>query len=97
MIGNLIKFYHYEWIGSDYKRHEDKGIVVDAYTKVSGSSKYESLFGFGEGKGETKSIRIYKVQCQIGTHIYFKDIEHTSLIEVLEFNCKEIKDEKILK
>lgn len=69
MIGNTILFkYHSFGIYSDSDDGKElEGIVIDAYTEVSGgvSGSSGSLLGFGSGsvKGKTKSDRIYIVQC----------------------------------
>jgi hypothetical protein len=56
MIGNTIEFIDLENYHNSNKKTKI-GLVVDAFTDISGKSA--SLFGFGEGK--TQSKRIYKV------------------------------------
>lgn len=103
MIGNTIKFMYYL---TDTIKEEREGIVVDAYTNVTGtvSGKYESILGFGEGRttGSTKSKRIYKVE-----YIYpytqkkiYIDVADYLLIEVVKFaksfEQQETNEEKII-
>lgn len=63
MIGNKILFRWYD-SPTGYTRPipEKEGIVVDAWTEVTGSGKGEVFIGFGDAKGEVKSRRYYKVE-----------------------------------
>lgn len=96
MIGNTIKYRKITWIGSDYLKEERTGLVVDAYTEINGYSKSESILGFGSGKGKTESKRIYKVQFQYShsKEIFFEEVNHNSLIEIVKFGNNQQTEEK---
>lgn len=103
MIGNTIKFRDTSsrWVGNSYIQLKDcpimEGLVVDAYTEITGRS--EGAFGFSEGK--TCSDRKYKVQynyCDTGTK-FFMDIYASQLTEIVKFANtpnQEINEEKIV-
>jgi hypothetical protein len=97
MIGNKIKFAEYTYSGSTHTREEHEGLVVDAWTDVSGtvSGKTDVFLGFGEGKvsGRTQSNRMYKVQTKYGS---FKDIRAGMISEIVEFAKLIVIDEKII-
>jgi hypothetical protein len=97
MIGNTIKYRKLTWIGSDYTQEEKTGLVVDAYTEITGKSKSESILGFGSGTGKTESKRIYKVQFQYeySKQIAFEEISHNCLIEIVKFGNIQQTEEKI--
>jgi len=103
MIGNRIKFkkYSFRTLGSTHQLHDtqEEGLVVDAWTDVSGtvSGKTEVFLGFGEGKvsGSTKSKRMYKVECG-KTFKYYQDIEANMITEITEFAKLVVIDEKIV-
>lgn len=71
MIGNIVTFNHdaKEFVSVMYGKKEKQddyfatvtGLVVDAYTDVSGSMKGSSAFGFGDASGRTRSDRTYKI------------------------------------
>lgn len=98
MIGNKIKFRKITWIGAEYHVSEIIGIVVDAYTEVRGRYKSSTFIGIGEGKGDTNSSRMYKVECISvgGTYKYYEDIYAKSLIEILEYNNQSVQHEKFV-
>jgi hypothetical protein len=98
MIGNTIEFHDYtsRHITKDIRREPDKleGLVVDAFTEVSGSvsGSSEVFLGFGGGKtsGQTKSKRMYKVEYyetwdKKKKHKYYKDIHAWQLIRIIAF------------
>lgn len=63
------------------------GIVVDAYTNVSGSMKGENFLGFGEATGSVDSRRMYKVMIldrQDKKTSRFIDVSSRALVEVIE-------------
>ena len=72
MIGNTIEFVYYDWDNISSVIHEKGepkkyiGLVVDAYTEITGkiSGSNEIFLGFGGGStsGTTNSKRMYKVQ-----------------------------------
>lgn len=73
MIGNKIEFLHYDFSNHSEREsnrtREDRlrvGLVVDAFTEVTGrvSGKSEVFLGFGGGKtsGNTNSKRNYKIE-----------------------------------
>jgi hypothetical protein len=110
MIGNTIEFKDY-WRDSSDKLHTDiyQGLVVDAFTEVSGtvkgSGKYDSFLGFGEGKsdvyGKTESKRIYKVQVKEKYLEGFKfyDVKANMMTKIISFGnsrTQEENEEKII-
>lgn len=102
MIGNTIIFRQYGKTSSGFRDYdkvkEVEGLVVDAWTDVSGSVKGESLFGFGDVKGDTQSRRMYKVEYQMyeGGSKYYEDIEDYLLIRVVKLAKVVMFDEKII-
>lgn len=97
MIGNKIKFRLSEFIGSKYETNEFEGIVVDAFTDVSGFFQSSSFLGFGEGNGKTNSNRMYKVEfLRYGHSKWYVDIYSHQLIEILEYNFIN-QEEKFVK
>lgn len=67
MIGNTIIFRIYETSYSGFidwskPAKEVEGLVIDAFTKVTGSVEGDGILGFVEVKGRTDSKRMYKVQ-----------------------------------
>lgn len=99
MIGNTIKFRN---IDSSYNVEELEGLVVDAFTDISG--KNETFLGIGGG--ETKSRRMYKVMHYRKWDLNksfspsFTDIRDTSLISIIAFannNNQETNEEKLKK
>ncbi len=97
MIGNTIRFRN---IDSSYNVEELEGLVVDAFTNISG--KNETFLGIGGG--ETKSKRMYKVMHhnKWDTSKFlppkFTDIPDTSLISIIAFANninQETNEEKI--
>lgn len=107
MIGNKIEFNYY---GDKYSTNREAkkltGIVVDAFTNVSGriSGSNEVFLGFGGGttSGSTESKRMYKVECyeEYDTekkHVQYKDIFDWQLNKIISFAgqaSQEINEEK---
>jgi hypothetical protein len=98
MIGNTIEFVFIDF--NDNERHlkplSDKqdvriGLVVDAFTDVSGSmsGKSESFLGFGEGRmsGSTKSKRKYLIE---SFENWDQGKKHPILIEIYQWQVKKI-------
>lgn len=109
MIGNKIEFIYYDWnnYSSDNKGEEHIGIVVDAFTKVTGTIRGSNdvFLGIGGGSttGNTDSKRMYKVefnekwdtekQCT-----KYKDICDWQLRRIISYagsNNQEVNEEKI--
>lgn len=110
MIGNEIEFKDYDFSRYDSKKEPEvlTGIVVDAFTKVTGHTKgsAESFLGFGSGSvsGNVDSNRMYKVEYSSSwdtrkKHRYYKDIHAWQLIRIVKFaNApQEVNEEKIIK
>lgn len=98
MIGNKIEFLHYDFSNRhDYKSErtrEDRltvGLVVDAFTEVTGkvSGKSEVFLGFGGGKtsGNTKSNRTYKVEYldKYLNTIKYINIQDWQLVKIISY------------
>lgn len=103
MIGNSIIYISHKWHGAEYKSEKKQGIVVDAFTKISGNIKGDSAFGFGDIKGRTNSERMYKVMYYESwdsdrKYPRFEDISADSMSEILKFgnNYFDFVDEKIV-
>jgi hypothetical protein len=98
MIGNTIKFRYYPTGAHgfrDYnKAEEEEGVVVDAFTEITGSVKGESIFGFGEVSGDTKCRRMYKVQYTVYNSQYFTTIHDSQLISIVRFAHEVVLGEK---
>lgn len=91
MIGNKVIF---TYLDDKYNRIEVEGLIVDAYTDISGSvsGKQQGMFGFSEGStsGSTKSERMYKVLYYSEwdadkKHQRFKDIRSHQIDTILSF------------
>lgn len=108
MIGNKIEFHYYEKYSSKREPIKKIGLVVDAYTEITGrtSGKSESFLGFGEGNisGSTSSNRMYKVEYfqeydKEHKNPYYTDIHDWQLIKIISFiksTTQEINEEKII-
>lgn len=85
MIGNKIKYKIYDVPNSITR----EGLVVDAYSKITGSSKgsTEVFLGFGEGSnsGSVDSCRMFTVEIMEKGKKSYIEILATQLTEVLEF------------
>lgn len=84
MIGNEIIFSEYD---KEYNQIQVEGLVVDAFTEISGKVKGENFMGFGDVSGRTESKRKYKVEYYHSwdttkQHKYYKDIFDWQLIRV---------------
>lgn len=120
MIGNTIEFLYYahdeygfEFVLSRPELRDKKpdtltGLVVDAFTNISGSvtGRSESMFGFGSGhtSGSTKSNRKYKVEFYAKwdtekKNVKYHDIDAWKLVRIVKYaNAREQEkhEEKII-
>ncbi len=111
MIGNIIEFHYHDFSArsTDRKPEIITGLVVDAFTKVSGSvsGRSESFLGFGEGttSGKTDSKRMYKVEFYENwdTHkriIKYEDIYAWQLVKIIShansYKPQETNEEKFV-
>ena len=107
MIGNRIKYRKYFTYNGETNYNLEEGLVVDAYTKVSGSMSGSGgvFLGFGDSKmsGNTRSDRYYKIQISYvnnegKTIVYYTDISAGCLHEIVSFanQSQEINEEKII-
>ena len=84
MIGNKILFK--SWVSYEYDFCEKEGIVVDAWTEVTGTIKGDVFIGIGDVKGETKSKRVYKVEYKKyvdSKHVYYENIKDWQMIKII--------------
>lgn len=111
MIGNTIEFLYFDFSNfSDYERKKSNeerktiGLVVDAYTEITGSitGKSETFLGFGSGDttGDTKSKRKYVVQYtpSWSNTPKFYTMEAWQLSKIISFpsqSNQELNEEKI--
>lgn len=103
MIGNTIEFIYWEDILTSRENKTATGLVVDAFTKVTGSVSGGSFLGIGETTGSTDSKRVYKVQFYESWDsqkkcIQFKDIEAWQMKKIISFagqTNQELNEEKI--
>ncbi len=104
MIGNEIEFFYTE--PTMDKGIVMSGIVVDAYTKITGSVSGQSgyFLGIGDGSvsGNTDSKRMYKVHTTSrwdlnGKRNQFVDIPATWLKDIIRYAvpAQELNEEKI--
>lgn len=107
MIGNKIEFV---WYGDKYSNNKEPknyiGIVVDAFTNVSGriSGSSDVFLGFGGGKtsGSTENKRMYKVEFYEDWDtqkkcVQYKDIHDWQLKKIISFSGQtnqEVNEEK---
>lgn len=82
MIGNTIIYKQRSEIGN--YEWETEGLVVDAYTEVSGQTKGDSAFGFGEVRGNVRSSRMYKVQ------VYYKHSDSYTFVDIRAYQLVRI-------
>lgn len=103
MVGNTVEYNQWYRFGR-FQNPPEKliGIVVDAYTDVSGSisGKGSYFLGIGDSStsGSTKSKRKYKVMYynkydSEKQHQYFDTINESDVIRIIEFG-NEFKEEK---
>lgn len=93
MIGNTILFRHYD---HNFEKSEKTGLVVDAFTEITGNVSGVSVFGFGETEGKTASKRIYKVEFKNydwSKIVEYVNIRESQLISIL-VNVHKINEEK---
>lgn len=107
MIGNRIHFKHYKDYRIDNKGEILEGLVVDAFTKVTGKTtgSASNFLGFGEGSvsGNTNSNRMYKVEFYElwdtnKKHLMYEDIDARMLVKIVSFagvTNQEVNEEKI--
>lgn len=79
MIGNTVIYSRTN--SYDFKTEERKGLVVDAWTNVSGSIK-------GEG--------MYKIQFTIGDKKFFDEVPSWRIKEIVSFAKMVQLDEKVI-
>lgn len=108
MIGNKIEFIYFDKYLKDDKGEYKEGIVVDAFTKVSGTitGNSEVFLGFGGGvtSGSTSSNRMYKVEFfgkydMERKYPTLTDIHDWQLKRIISFandSKQEINEEKII-
>lgn len=106
MIGNKIEFVWYGYDGCQ-KGKEYTGIVVDAFTEVSGeiSGNSGTFLGFGSGEtsGKTRSKRMYKVEFygerdREKKYVKYEDIYASQLKKIISFAGpanQEVNEEKL--
>lgn len=96
MIGSKILYRHYPKYGPNkYEAQQYEGLVVDAFTNVSGTTKGDVFLGFGDVNGDVKSRRMYKVQYHDSLGFQYENISDSQLIKILEF--KSALDQEIEK
>ncbi len=103
MIGNTIEFIYWEDILKSRDEITATGLVVDAFTKVTGNISGGSIFGFGETTGSTDSNRVYKVLYYSSwddkkQYPRFQDIHAFQLKKIISFAGQpnqELNEEKI--
>ena len=108
MIGNRIKFKETRWDGTTHTTKEREGVVVDAFTEVSGSvsGTGASILGIGSSKtaGNTSSRRKYKVEYYADYDTkkerpIYEDISAFQLVKIIQFyhqGNQELLEEKII-
>lgn len=103
MIGNRIKYSKWNFDypeDSPLRREEKEGLVVDAFTEVSGyvSGSSDSFLGFGSGSvsGSTNSRRKYIVEYDLYGYKRYEKIDFNQIDSIIEYAKLVVLDEKII-
>lgn len=101
MIGNTIKYKFKKLLSTSFFEFEGEGVVIDAFTNVSGhtTGRSESFLGFGEGRisGNVNSERTYIVEKTLSTGAkIYTEVPSSGLVEITAYAKYQVMDEKII-